>query len=56
MSGTRKKVFEGGFGKYLLPGILLQSVLLEAAMQQDVRSYPTEQNLERKDGSQESVF
>ena len=29
MSGTQKKgFFEGGFGKYLLPGILLQSVLI----------------------------
>lgn len=57
MSESGKKgFFDGRFGKYLLPGILLQSVLIGGGYATGRKSYPTEQNLEQKDGLQELVF
>lgn len=56
MERRKKDFLKAGFGKYLLPGILLQSVLIGGgyATGREIVSYGA--NLERKDGSQESVF
>ena len=46
----KKSFFDGAFGKYLVPGILLQSVLIGEDMQLVVKLYLMEQCTELKVG------
>lgn len=44
MEKEKRGFFDGRYGKYLLPGVLLQSVLIGADMQPDVKLFLTARN------------
>ncbi len=48
-----KKFFEGGYARYVLPGVLVQSMLIGGGYATGRVSSHTAQNMEQWDGSQD---